>query len=418
MSLGGGQYYEYCDTFSLKGAIDNLRTAGIATVIASGNNYWCGSMAAPACISSAISVGATVSSDSDAVSDYSNSATFLSLLAPGSTISSSIPGVGYSDKDGTSMAAPHVAGSWALMKQVYPAATVDEILDSLRSTGPSINDTKCTQMTKKRINVNDAYTRMSSSASLALSKTGVGTGTVTSVPPGIDCGEDCGGLFPKGVPVRLIATADPGTEFGGWSGGGCSGTGECTITITATTSVDALFLKQVTVGSDIAITGFDFGDKKGKVFIGEVAAKITSWTDTLITGTVKKVPLPAGIYHASITSKAMGTKNIDNAFTVKNPELDPLLDSSGKYPDEITIYGNFFGIKKGKVYLEYKDSNGQTKKKNCKVTYWYMNPTTGASELKFFVPKLSNSFPASAYPLKVDNKIGIATADTDFTILP
>jgi hypothetical protein len=94
------------------------------------------------------------------------------------------------------------------------------------------------------------------------------------------------------------------------------------------------------------------------------------------------------------------------------------LDSSGKYPDEITIYGNFFGIKKGKVYLEYKDSNGQTKKKNCKVTYWYMNPTTGASELKFFVPKLSNSFPASAYPLKVDNKIGIATADTDFTILP
>ena len=47
-----------------------------------------------------------------------------------------------------------------------------------------------------------------------------------------------------------------------------------------------------------------------------------------------------------------------------------------------------------------------------------MNPTTGASELKFFVPKLSNSFPASAYPLKVDNKIGIATADTDFTILP
>ena len=296
-------------------------------------------MAAPACISSAISVGATDSSDSDAVSNYSNSATFLSLLAPGSTISSSIPGGGYTDKDGTSMAAPHVAGAWALMKQAYPAATVDEILDSLRSTGPSITDTKqgCTSLTKKRINVNEAYTLMSSSASLTLSKTGVGTGTVTSVPPGIDCGEDCGGLFPKDTLVRLIATADPGTEFGGWSGGGCSGTGECTITITATTSVDALFLKQVTVGSDIAITGFDFGDKKGKVLIGEVAAKITSWTDTLITGTVKKVPLPAGIYHASITSKAMGTKNIDNAFTVKNPELDPLADSNRSGRPELRL---------------------------------------------------------------------------------
>jgi subtilisin family serine protease len=420
MSLGGGQYNAYCDTSPLKGAIDNLRAAGIATVIASGNNGWCGSMGAPACISSAISVGATDSTSSDPVSYYSNSATFLSLLAPGSTISSSIPGGGYADKDGTSMAAPHVAGAWALMKQAYPAATVDEILDTLTSTGPSVTDTKqgCTSFTKKRINVNDAYARMSSSASLALSKTGVGTGTVTSVPSGIDCGEDCGGLFLKGIPVRLIATADPGTEFGGWSGGGCSGTGDCSITITATTSVNALFLKQVTVGSDIAITGFDFGDKKGKVLIGEVAAKIISWTDTLITGTVKKIPLPAGIYNASITSKAMGTKNIDNAFTVKNPELDPMAHISHWPGDEIIVTGNFFGIKKGKVYLEYKDSNGQTKKKNCKVTYWYMNPTNGASELRFVVPKLSNSFPAGTYPLKVDNKIGIATADTDFTILP
>jgi hypothetical protein len=183
--------------------------------------------------------------------------------------------------------------------------------------------------------------------------------------------------------------------------------------------VNALFLKQVTVGSDIAITGFDFGDKKGKLLMGEVAAKIISWTDTLITGTVKKIPLPVGIYNASITSKTMGTKNLDNAVVVKNPELDPLADSnrSGRPADEITVYGNFFGIKKGKVYLEYL-SNGQTKKKNCKVTFWYMNPTNGASELRFVVPKLSNSFPASAYPLKVDNKIGIATASTNFTILP
>jgi hypothetical protein len=417
MSLGGGQYNAYCDTSPLKGTIDNLRTAGIATVISSGNNGWCGSMGAPACISSAISVGAT--DDADAVADYSNSASFLSLLAPGSSINSSLPGGVYNSWNGTSMAAPHVAGAWALMKQEYPAATVDEILNAFTTTGPSITDIGCTSVTKRRINVNDAYTRMSSSASLALSKTGVGTGTVTSVPSGIDCGEDCGGLFLKGVLVRLIATSDPGSEFGGWSGGVCSGTGECTITMTATTSVDALFLKQVTVGSDIAITGFNFGDKKGKVLIGEVATKIISWTDTLITGTVKKIPLPVGIYDASITSKTMGTINLDNTFTVKNPELDPLADSnrSGRPEDEITVYGNFFGIKKGKVYLEYL-SNGQTKKKNCKVTYWYMNPTNGASELRFVVPKLSNSFPADAYPLKVDNKIGIATASTNFTILP
>jgi hypothetical protein len=45
-----------------------------------------------------------------------------------------------------------------------------------------------------------------------------------------------------------------------------------------------------------------------------------------------------------------------------------------------------------------------------------MNPTTGASELRFIVPKVSKSLPAGDYPLKVYNKIGTATADTDFTI--
>ena len=96
------------------------------------------------------------------------------------------------------MATPHVAGSWALMKQVYPAATVDEILNSFTSTGPSITDTRsCTSVTKKRIDVNEAYNLMSNNASLAIAKTGVGSGTVTSDPPGIDCGEDCRGLFPK-----------------------------------------------------------------------------------------------------------------------------------------------------------------------------------------------------------------------------
>jgi hypothetical protein len=419
MSLGGGQNYTYCDTSPLKGTIDNLRTAGIATVISSGNNGWCGSMGAPACISSAISVGAT--DDSDAVAGFSNSASFLSLLAPGSLILSSIPGPSYADYQGTSMAAPHVAGAWALMKQAYPSATVGEILDSLTSTGLSKADTKqgCTSFTKKRINVYEAYDSLSDYASLTVAKTGIGTGTVESSPSGIDCGEDCGELFAKDTFVTLSAIADSGTEFAGWSGAGCSGTGECVIALSAATSVDALFLKQVTVGSDIAITGFDFGDKKGKVLIGEVGAKIISWTDTLITGTMKKVPLPVGIYGASITSKTMGTKNLGNAFTVKNPELDPLADSnrSGRPGVEIIVTGKFFGIKKGKVYLEYQ-SNGQTKKKSCKVSYWFMNPTTGESELRFFVPKLSNSFPASDYPLKVDNKIGIATASINFTILP
>jgi hypothetical protein len=164
------------------------------------------------------------------------------------------------------------------------------------------------------------------------------------------------------------------------------------------------------------VIGAGFGDAKGKVLIGTVAAKVTSWTNTHITCTVKKVPLPIGPYDVSITTKAKETFPFDDAFTVKNPELeDPLSDIAGRPGDEIIVYGNFFGSKKGKVYL---DSNGQTKKKSCKVTYWFMNPTTGASEVRFIVPKLSKSFTAGPYPLRVENKIGFAIASEDFTILP
>jgi subtilisin family serine protease len=46
MSLGGGRYYSHCDSerSSTKAAIDNLRSAGIATIIPSGNDYYCDSL--------------------------------------------------------------------------------------------------------------------------------------------------------------------------------------------------------------------------------------------------------------------------------------------------------------------------------------------------------------------------------------
>ncbi|OPY64696.1 MAG: Subtilisin E precursor [Syntrophorhabdus sp. PtaU1.Bin050] len=158
MSLGGGQYSANCDSDSRKSSIDNLRAAGIATVISSGNSYYCGYVGAPACISSAISVGAT--DDSDAVAGYSNSASMVSVLAPGSSISSSIPvadGGGYQSWNGTSMAAPHVTGAWALMKQAFPTATVSNILARFTSTGLSVTDSGCTSVTKRRISVSEAY---------------------------------------------------------------------------------------------------------------------------------------------------------------------------------------------------------------------------------------------------------------------
>jgi hypothetical protein len=163
--------------------------------------------------------------------------------------------------------------------------------------------------------------------------------------------------------------------------------------------------------------GVEFGDKKGKVLIGTVAAKVTGWTNTRISATVKKVPLPVGPYEVSFSTK-LATITLPDLFTVKDPELDPLTDAnkSGFPEEEIVLTGRFFGTKKGKVYLEYTDSKGQTKKKSCKVSYWYMNPTTGESEIRFIVPKVSKSFTLGPHPLRVENKIGFAIASEDFIV--
>ena len=143
MSLGGSVKFTdtaSCDAAnpSRKAAIDQLRSAGIATVISSGNSGYVDGLAAPACISSAIAVGATTKAD--AVSSFSNAASFLSLLAPGSSIVSSVPGGGFASLSGTSLAAPHVAGAWAVLKGRRPTASVAEILAALRDTGLPIAD--------------------------------------------------------------------------------------------------------------------------------------------------------------------------------------------------------------------------------------------------------------------------------------
>ncbi len=157
MSLGGGQHFSNCDGDARKPAIDTLRGAGIATVISAGNNGYTSSLTAPGCISSAIPVGSTHDGSAgpvDTVSPFSNSAGFLKLLAPGQFITSAVPGGGFSGLNGTSMAAPHVTGTWAVAQRAAakpadalmaapgdaPAATVDEILTALTSTGVDITD--------------------------------------------------------------------------------------------------------------------------------------------------------------------------------------------------------------------------------------------------------------------------------------
>jgi subtilisin len=169
LSLGGESFGSNCDASdpAFKSAVDSLRSIGIATVIASGNNSSNGGMNSPGCISSAISVGSTGDGSNgvtvDAVSSFSNSVSFLSLLAPGQVINSSIPGGGFANFSGTSMATPHVTGAWAVLKSKTPAASVSQILQALVNTGLPVTDPR-NGVVKPRIRLDQAISALTGTA--------------------------------------------------------------------------------------------------------------------------------------------------------------------------------------------------------------------------------------------------------------
>jgi YVTN family beta-propeller protein len=79
------------------------------------------------------------------------------------------------------------------------------------------------------------------SFNLLVALAGTGSGMVTSNPSGISCGASCIASFQSGAPVVLTAVPASGSTFIGWSGGGCSGTGTCSVTMSAAETVSATF---------------------------------------------------------------------------------------------------------------------------------------------------------------------------------
>jgi subtilisin family serine protease len=143
MSLGSDFYNNQssCDFWNsgVKAEIDLLRSANIATVIASGNGSFDTGIGAPGCISSAIGVGSYSDSDGK-ISNFSDVHPMLDLLASGEYIDSSVPNNSYAYYSGTSMATPQVTGAWAVMRQAFPNASVTQILQTFQQTGTPVRD--------------------------------------------------------------------------------------------------------------------------------------------------------------------------------------------------------------------------------------------------------------------------------------
>lgn len=96
---------------------------------------------------------------------------------------------------------------------------------------------------------------------LRVSLAGDGAGVVTSDPTAINCGTACAAAFDDGSRVTLTARPAANSTFTGWAGGGCSGTGPCTVIMTAATEVRATFTS-IKVPLSVTLAGNGAGNVK------------------------------------------------------------------------------------------------------------------------------------------------------------
>ncbi len=97
---------------------------------------------------------------------------------------------------------------------------------------------------------------------LTVSKSGTGSGTITSSPDGIDCGSDCLESLENGSLVTLTAKPETGSSFIGWSGpDGCWDTSPCEVTMDEARDIDAEFTKSKLPSNSFTIRSVKVGVK-------------------------------------------------------------------------------------------------------------------------------------------------------------
>ena len=170
MSLSDNTYNSTpCTSDWSSAAINRAASSGISVVASSGNDAYTDGISSPACSPNAISVGATYDSNvgpqgylsprckdlttaTDQVTCFSNSASFLTLLAPGAIITAAKIRL-----SGTSQSAAHVSGAVAVLRSIYPNESAAQIQARLTTTGVQIIDPR-NNNTTPRLNLLAAAT--------------------------------------------------------------------------------------------------------------------------------------------------------------------------------------------------------------------------------------------------------------------
>ncbi len=348
LSLGDGTHNtSTCSGSSYAAAFASARAVGILPVVASGNDAYIGGVyvngiSDPGCAPGAVSVGAVYDGNNggliwgtvpdtctdpttaaDQITCFSQSVSFLTVLAPGAMITAA--GI---TQGGTSQATPHVAGAVAVLAAKNPAATIDTITSSIANSGPLLLDAR-NGVSKHRFDLPDAAAAVGSPpppptiSSFTPTSGPVGTpvvitGTDLTGATSVTFGGVAAVSFTVNSATQITATVPSGAVTGQIGATTPSGTGmsagSFTVTGPPSPSISSFTPTSGPSGTSVVITGTNLTGATSVTF-GGVAASFAVDSPTQITATV-----PGGAVTGPITVATSGGSATSIAsFTVTGP---------------------------------------------------------------------------------------------------
>lgn len=327
---GGSQiYYD---------VIESLRAAGVVPVFSAGNNgNACGTLGSPGDNLVAFNVGATDSSD--AIADFSsrgsnpfNGLTDPDVTAPGDNVWSSVPGNGYNPYSGTSMAAPHVAGSVALIMSAEPdlVGKVDQVEELLRKTAQPLTtgDQTCGGVPGTQVPNNTfGWGRIDVKAAVDFVwHAGTLSGVVTDAGTGLPIAGAAVSITRNSKTLTQRAAADGSYSF--VAGAGTYSVQAVAFGYAAQTASNVSVSQDVTTARDFVLGTLSAGSISGTVTQSGGATPVAGATVALVgtalsavtaaDGTYALVAVPFGAHTARMTSP--GFQTLSAAVTVDGAE--------------------------------------------------------------------------------------------------
>ncbi len=171
---------------------------------------------------------------------------------------------------------------------------------------------------------------------LYLMESGTGGGTITSVPSGINCSATCSTSFAGGAKVSLTVMPNSGSNFTGWSGA-CSGTGACSVTMKAATSVTATFaLQDFSLSASSTKLSVQPGGQGTDVLT--IAGLNGQFTDAIQLTCAVTGPAPMPNCALSVTSVTPGSNSVASTLTITAPSSAAAIQGPSSHQQSKLLY--------------------------------------------------------------------------------